>query len=50
MRVCGWSAALLAGGGGGERGRKRSERGKETQRQRERSKAFTGTKHAVSIS
>lgn len=46
--MCVWEgtrAALLAGGGG-ERERKRSERGKET----EREKAFTGTKHAVTVS
>lgn len=47
MCVCGSGAALLAGGGG-ERERKSSERGKEIHTQR--SKAFTGTKHAVSIS
>lgn len=47
MCVCGSGAALLAGGGG-ERERKSSERGKDMHTQR--SKAFTGTKHAVSIS
>lgn len=52
--MCVWeerSAAMLAGGGG-ERERNRSERGKEMQKDRERegSKAFTGTKHSVSIS
>lgn len=38
----------MLAGGGGERERKRSERGIEIHR--EGSKAFTGTKHAVSNS
>lgn len=48
MCVCGRGAALLAGGVG-ERLKKQQERERRTVHT-QRSKAFTGTKHAVSIS